>query len=65
MCRLPRVMEAGVLGKKYTASILAETCQQCGGVGDGGEEGGRDHWHSEILLRNVEFFPKSRITPED
>ncbi|CAM9545985.1 unnamed protein product, partial [Rangifer tarandus platyrhynchus] len=38
MCRLPRVMEARVLWKKYTASIPAETVQQCGGVGDGVEE---------------------------
>lgn len=65
MCRLPRVMEARVLWKKHTAPIQAETVQQCGGVGDGVEEGSRDHWYSEILLRNLEFFPKSRITPED
>ena len=51
MCRLPRVMEARVLWKKHTASIPAETVQQCGGVGDGVEEGSRDHWYSEILQK--------------
>ena len=65
MCRLPRMMEARVLWKKHTASILAETCQQCGGVRDGVEEGSRDYRYTEIFLRNLEFFPKSRITPED